>query len=1000
MFNPTQAPWFTNGGSGNAEGVLVEDTSDGVHSFNQPIQYLVDRQSMGRSAILKARVKPLGRKQCWLGCREDSNDDTAWFDLAGDGEVLKTGARVSKASITAVPEEDAFDVMIAFNGSLPQSILTFSIGATVNNGIQKYIGGDNEAIQVMRAQLIKGVTNYAYESTRDRGSIAGIATAPSLNASGPRVTLPEDVNEWPLISNPEYIRGGPKPLTITEITYDRSAFTVCALVAFGGTVEMPDVIAQHYSEQGRAWKMELKGDGKFTVTLSGNGTDDEKVYEAQRTTRVDDPILITFSWNGARLRMYYNEVELKGVELDVQRDEPMKGPVGEAVSPIELLEASTSKVYDFRIFSGVATQEDIEAVAREFDVSGLPRKQVSPSPVQPTLTGGDLPRTLDEMRAYLREKHQVTAFFYVDNKKGNNSNAGSEGAPWKTIQQAADRLQPGQAVIISGHGGRFYEQITPRHSGQEGKRIWFVGNPEAPCIVDASESFDVTWTSMGSNRWRANYGRHRHSHFEDHYRNYCSDGYPKCKDSIYHASHQLIHNDHQMFVRHTGSIGHGEPGALGEGECYFENGSGSKERPQFVWCRLPGDIDPNTQMMRVASGKRYLFDWSPHTWVAGFPGGAREKKADGRDHIGLLNMHFKFGATIIKLGPVNVRGNGWWLEWCSFCDAKHNGLGISGGGHTVKNCKFERNGQGPIRPDFLQKLRKNDGHTLFEDCHMKENNFQKCPDQWEAGTKFTECMDFGLVEFRRCWFYREKGPGVWWDIFNGTGNSGTSCLITHSIFEECAGHTLFLEHNTEHVVIEHSGVWHTRETEEKHVSLATGIRCQGTGSNTIRNCAIVFNEGKGLYFKNHDDRGRVNRDVIENNVVINNAHNPRIDIQRCQHMGGDGYSSGGCQPYGDRKWSTSKINGNVYFGDGHDAYFVRDRNCNDFQHSNSVSDYESWHGGSGNVIANSAGDVVEDYKHRKKFWVTNHAGGRFPDKGPQGLVHPEDIEATQWEIPG
>lgn len=615
--------------------------------------------------------------------------------------------------------------------------------------------------------------------------------------------------------------------------------------------------------------------------------------------------------------------------------------------------------------------------------------------------GGNVPSTRIEMENYLINTHGVQAgdIFYVDNAAGGGGD-GSLGSPWNTIQAAANNLSPGQACIISGNGGRFFEQVTPPSSGSVGNRIWFAGNPEAPCIVDASEAFITTWTNQGTgggsgNRWRATYNRTRADVPDQAFQNNCTLGYPECADYSHSMSHQLIFNDQQLFVHQNGNNAVGAPGAMEAGECYFEVGTGSRATPQYVWVRLPADQDPNGESMRIASDKKYLWDYSPHEWTQGYPGGLASQKADGRSHLGLLNIHFKFGSTIRKLGPLAIRGSGWWVEWCSVSDAKHYGLGLYGQDHTIRNCKFVRNGQGGMRPEWLQE---NGGtETLIEDCQFIDGNFQECPRRWEAGNKFTDCMAFGTVIVRRCLFLREKAYGLWWDIFNGDTNPTSESFIAEfCVFESCWDGSVFFEHNSRKILFRHCGIWGTVAKSYKNTILGTGFRCQAAGDNQIVNCAIVYNDGKGIYFKNHDGRGTTNNDNIVNNVIGFNCRDVNVEVLRVEHLGGDGYDDNPtCVPFGPA-WSASTIDNNVYFETQGTAYFGRDQNCNSFETSSSLATFQGWHGGSGNVIEANAADVVEDHTDRKAFWKTV---GSHTSKGPQGLVHPEDIAAQAWTIP-
>jgi len=646
-------------------------------------------------------------------------------------------------------------------------------------------------------------------------------------------------------------------------------------------------------------------------------------------------------------------------------------------------------------------------------VKNRPNSEDETSPESPQAGvggGGNVPATRAEMESFITSEFGITNFFYVDNAAAGPG-SGTLADPWPDIQDFADVAVGGQACIISGgntSNKRFYEQITPSNSGSAGNKIVYAGNPELPCIIDASENFDVTWTDMGTGggggtRWRATYNQTRADVPDASFQGNCTQAYPECADYSHTMSHQLIYNDKQLFVHQNGNNAVGAPGAMLEGECYFEVGTGSRATPQYVWCRLPSDVNPNTVAsgpndingMRIASNKKWLFDVFDHEWTQGYPGGNFAEKADGRNHLALLNLHFAFGSTIRKLGPINIRGTNWHVEWCSFRDSKHYGFGLHGEDHLIRNCKGLRNGMGNFRVEWLNEDAGTE--TLMEDCQWLDGNFQECPRRWEAGNKITDSQGFGTFIIRRNLFLREKGPALWWDLFNGNTNTTTESFIAEfCIMEECHDMAIFFEHNSRKIKIRHCGIWNTQARSYKGTILGCAFRGQAAGDNFIENCAIVYNEGKGIYFKNHDGRGTTNNDVITNNVIGFNVRDNTIEVQQVEILGGDGYDdSPSCVPFGPA-WSSSTIDNNVWFERQQANYFARDQNCNDFQQTNSVSTFESWHGGTGNVIEALASNVVEDHTDRKAFWKTV---GSHTSKGPQGLVHPEDIAIQQWTIP-
>ncbi len=67
---------------------------------------------------------------------------------------------------------------------------------------------------------------------------------------------------------------------------------------------------------------------------------------------------------------------------------------------------------------------------------------------------------------YVSTSNGATFFVSLD---GRDSGAGSSGSPWRTIQKAADTLQPGQTAIVAA--GNYGERVEISHSGTRTARI-------------------------------------------------------------------------------------------------------------------------------------------------------------------------------------------------------------------------------------------------------------------------------------------------------------------------------------------------------------------------------------------------------------------------------------------------------------------------------------------------------------------------------------------------
>ena len=84
--------------------------------------------------------------------------------------------------------------------------------------------------------------------------------------------------------------------------------------------------------------------------------------------------------------------------------------------------------------------------------------------------------------------------------KGSNQNDGSIDKPFKTIQWAADKAQPGD--IITVHAGTYREWIDPPRGGEsDGKRIVYRAAQDEKVEIKGSEQV-TGWQKLSNNVWK------------------------------------------------------------------------------------------------------------------------------------------------------------------------------------------------------------------------------------------------------------------------------------------------------------------------------------------------------------------------------------------------------------------------------------------------------------------------------------------------------------------
>ncbi|MBN2309246.1 MAG: right-handed parallel beta-helix repeat-containing protein [Candidatus Hydrogenedentes bacterium] len=85
----------------------------------------------------------------------------------------------------------------------------------------------------------------------------------------------------------------------------------------------------------------------------------------------------------------------------------------------------------------------------------------------------------------------MAAEYYVATD-GDDTNSGSEEAPFATIQHAADAMGPGDTCIV--RAGTYRESVRVSTSGEEGRPIRFAAAPGARVVLDGTEPIAGPWT--------------------------------------------------------------------------------------------------------------------------------------------------------------------------------------------------------------------------------------------------------------------------------------------------------------------------------------------------------------------------------------------------------------------------------------------------------------------------------------------------------------------------
>lgn len=271
---------------------------------------------------------------------------------------------------------------------------------------------------------------------------------------------------------------------------------------------------------------------------------------------------------------------------------------------------------------------------------------------------------------------------------GSDTNPGTKEQPWKTIQYAADTLQPGDTVFI--RGGTYRECVQPARGGtSEDQRITYKAYPGETPIIKGSERI-TNWREDGMGVWRA-----------------------VLPDSFFGDYNPFTNNIDGPFL-YLGQQWHA-------GEVYLD---GETFTETF---RVPEDDlshKPHTWMATHRGTSNTIYanfaGVNPNEHIAEI--NVREccflPKVDGLKYITLDGLTFMHAADNwiynagFQKGAVNTRmGYGWIMQNCHVADCKT--CGISSGLSGVRGIDYSSVGHHIFRNNLIERC----GETGFSGSH-------------------------------------------------------------------------------------------------------------------------------------------------------------------------------------------------------------------------------------------------------------------------------------------
>ena len=436
-----------------------------------------------------------------------------------------------------------------------------------------------------------------------------------------------------------------------------------------------------------------------------------------------------------------------------------------------------------------------------------------------------------------------------------DDNAGSEEAPFLTIQRAAELVEPGGKVLIKS--GVYRELVQPRRGGTgPGSMISYEAAPGAEVVVRGSQVIDAAWSHTGLARslsvWTAELPE---AFFEgDH---------PFAVVNTTEADFELMHWAHAE----RGRAPHTLPRAM-----VFQDGRrltqlGTRDDlprvPGTFWIDAenrtlllhPFDRrDPNTCEIE-ATTRQFLFN----------------PRVRGLGYIRIKGLIFEHaGNGFIRSGNGAVTtwgGHHWIIEENTVRHINSVGIEIGGftdetledenrnelekrtGGHLVLRNHVHDCGTGGIQGTVVPR-------SLVADNHIHDCGWQEVERYWEtAGIKILILSDT-VVQCNHI-HHCHAAPGIWIDFANR--NSRVTRNLLHDIAATTGG--IFFEASNVPNTIDHNVIY--------NVEAGSGVYQQDCDRLLIAHNLVLNCDYAGVHMRKCPTRDRVG--VCKDNRVVNNV---------------------------------------------------------------------------------------------------------------------------------
>lgn len=289
----------------------------------------------------------------------------------------------------------------------------------------------------------------------------------------------------------------------------------------------------------------------------------------------------------------------------------------------------------------------------------------------------------------------------------------------RTISEAAQRVQPGDTVVI--HFGVYRETVIVQASGTADRPIRFEAAQGETVVITGADELRDWRKEAGDGGVFSTAWPHRFNAWTK------SGAHPD------DAFHQTIGRCEQVFLQGYPLLQVLDRDRVAPGTFHVD----LAEKRLYV-CPANG-ADLAAGKGRVEASVRQVL-W--HSKGA---------------HVHLRGLRFRYAANMAQRGAAIFEGAHGLIEDCVFERTNSSGAAFWAPNLVVRRCTFQDNGQ-------LGFSAKNAHGLLMSQCLVRNNNTKGFNRQWEAGGNKI-VLSRGVV-LERCRFVDNRGVGVWFDIGN------------------------------------------------------------------------------------------------------------------------------------------------------------------------------------------------------------------------------------------